>query len=820
MSTHTPRVLRIIARLNVGGPARHALVLNAGLRAHGFESVLVYGSVGPGEGSLEDLVAASDLRSVKVPWLGRRISLWSDARALYELVRVIFREQPDIVHTHTAKAGTLGRLAAFIFNLTRRRGRRCAVVHTFHGHVFAGYFRPAVSFAVRWTERIMACLTDRVVAISGRQRDDICDTFQAAPPWKTTVVELGLHLDHLLRLEADTSLRTALGFEPGHVVFGYVGRLVPIKDLPTLIRGFALAASDVPEARLMIAGDGELRSSLEALADDLGVGERVRFAGWQRDLAAVYGAMDVGILSSRNEGTPVALIEAMAAGKPVVATAVGGVEDIVTSGQTGWVVPPADAAALAAAMRRLARTAGERQAFGRAARCSARGRFSADRLVADVSNLYLRTLVERRRLPSEHEWTRRMRPRPLRALGVIARLNIGGPARHAVVLSEGLRARGFEPVLVHGSIGAGEGSLDDLAEGRPFRSIRLPALGRQVHPWGDLRAFYRLVRLMYRERPDIVHTHTAKAGTLGRLAALAFNVSRPRARRSIVIHTFHGHVFSGYFGRVGSAAVRAVERGMSLLSDRIVTISASQKQEICERYRVAAPEKVDVVELGIVLEPLLRLAPDDDRRQSLGFAADDLVFGYVGRLVPIKNLEMLVRAFAAVVPRVPRARLALVGDGELRHSLRGLVRDLALDDLVRFTGWQRDLEMVYGSMDVCVLSSKNEGTPVALIEAMAAARPVIATAVGGVSDVVRDGRTGIVVPVDDVVGLSEAMIHLAENPAERRRMGLAGRQAMASRFAPGRLVDETADLYVRTLVEKRGTAFAPDVPAALEGRVP
>lgn len=798
------RVLRIIARLNVGGPARHAIVLGAGLQRHNVESLLVYGSVGPDEGSLEDLVAANGLRAVKVPWLGRRISAWGDLRALWALTRLIFREQPDIVHTHTAKAGALGRVVATVFNATRRRERRCAIIHTFHGHVFTGYFTPVVSRVVRWIERALAGASDRIVAISNIQREEICQRFGVAPPWKTEVIELGLNLDTLLTLESETSLRRELGFGLEHVVFGYVGRLVPIKDLPTLLQAFARIVADIPNARLMLVGDGELRHALEAFAAELGLGDRVRFAGWRHDLSAVYGAMDACVLSSRNEGTPVALIEAMAAGKPVIATAVGGVEDVVTQGCTGVVVPPGDVAALADAMRGLGESESRRREFGQAARRSIGARFGASRLASDANRLYLRALVERRRLPASHEWAERAGRRPLRTIGVIARLNVGGPAHHAVVLSDELKGRGFEPLLVHGSVDLGEGSLEYLANKRRYRVIKIPQLGRQIRPWDDLEALYRLVRLMYRERPDVVHTHTAKAGTLGRLAALTFNVTRRRHRRCVVIHTFHGHVFSGYFGPVASAVVKKVEQAMALISDRIVTISASQRHDICQRYGIAPEAKTEVVELGIDLDSLLTLERDTALRQELGYAPEDIVFGYVGRLAPIKNLPLLIRAFARVAVSVPRARLMLVGDGELRDSLGSLVRELALGPLVRFTGWQRNLEAVYGAMDVCVLTSRNEGTPMALIEALAAARPVVATAVGGVVDVVRDGATGLIVPSHGLEALAGAMLRLARDPAERQRFGAAGREEMARRFSLERLVSEMSGLYLRAIAAKRG----------------
>ena len=388
-------VLQIITRLNVGGPARHAIQLGRGLHALGFDSMLVHGERDDAEGSLEGLLAGTDITAVKLRDLCRRPRPWSDIRALLQLTRLIFVERPDVVHTHTAKAGALGRLAAATYNLTRRPADRCAIVHTFHGHVFSGYFGPIGSRAVRLIERGMARLTDRIVAVSHGQQRDISERYRIAPQNKIDVLMLGTDL-RLLRHSTNTSLRVALGFESHHIVFGYAGRFVPIKNLPMLVRAFALVAQQCADARLMLVGGGELKGEIEALVEELGLGNRVRFAGWQREVTAIYGALDVAVLASNNEGTPLMLIEAMAAGRPVIATAVGGVPDIVGRGEGGALVPPGDVARLADAMLRLALDHAARGAWGEAARRAMTERFDDDAVVSEIGALYRRTLARRR----------------------------------------------------------------------------------------------------------------------------------------------------------------------------------------------------------------------------------------------------------------------------------------------------------------------------------------------------------------------------------------------------------------------------------------
>ncbi len=280
-----PKVVRIIARMNVGGPARHAVLLDGGLAGRGFDTLLVHGSLDEDEASLEHLPGEHQLAAIFIPELGRRIRPFDDACALWKLMRVMFRERPDIVHTHTAKAGALGRIAAIAFNLTRRRKRRCLVVHTFHGHVLTGYFPAATSRLIGWVERGLALGTDRVITLSPGQRHELVHTLCVAPAARTVIVPLGLNLEPLLNLKS-SGLRSELGIGVDDFVVGYVGRFVPIKDLPTLVRGFSRVVHTVPRAWLLLAGDGPARASLESLAVELGVSDRVRCLGWTQDLPA------------------------------------------------------------------------------------------------------------------------------------------------------------------------------------------------------------------------------------------------------------------------------------------------------------------------------------------------------------------------------------------------------------------------------------------------------------------------------------------------------------------------------------------------------
>jgi glycosyltransferase involved in cell wall biosynthesis len=391
------KIVRVIARLNIGGPARHVVLLDRGLRARGHDTRLVYGSLAPFEASLEHLAVEAGLPTTRIRELGRRISPVSDLRALAQLLRLVFREAPDVIHTHTAKAGTLGRVAACLFNITRRRRRRCLAVHTFHGHVLAGYFGPATNLAVRLAERTLARITDCVVTLSPAQCDDIVTRFRIAAAARTTVVPLGLDLDRLARLDPlSPHLRHRFGIPDRALVVGYVGRFVAIKDLPTLVRAFARVAAVRPEAVLLLVGDGPSRPEIEALIAALSLQKQVHLAGWMEDLSPLYATFDICALASLNEGTPVALIEAMAAGRAVVATRVGGVADVVEHERTGLLVPPGNPDALADEIVRLAADPGERSRMGAAGREAVVARFSSERLVEDIDTLYKSALEQKR----------------------------------------------------------------------------------------------------------------------------------------------------------------------------------------------------------------------------------------------------------------------------------------------------------------------------------------------------------------------------------------------------------------------------------------
>jgi glycosyltransferase involved in cell wall biosynthesis len=379
------RVVRIFSRLNIGGPSIHVLLLTAGLNPRRFDSTLIVGSEGPAEGTMFDLADHYGVTPVKLGPLGREISPLQDLRATLQLWRFLRRHRPLVVHTHTSKAGFSGRLAALLAGIP-------VVVHTFHGHVFKGYFGPVKTRLILALERFLAHNTDAVVTISEKLKEELV-SLRVAPAHRVRVIRLGLDLDDFLALSARSgALRTSVGASEGDFVVGIVGRLVPVKDHWTFLRAAALACAGSASLRFAVIGDGPLRQELELFARQSGAGDRVRFTGWRRDLPQVYADLDAVVISSRNEGTPVSIIEGAAAGKPVVATRVGGIPDMIDDGRDGLMVPPGNPQALADAMLRLVQEPGLRETLGAAARERAAREYSALRLLSEVEKLYLELL--------------------------------------------------------------------------------------------------------------------------------------------------------------------------------------------------------------------------------------------------------------------------------------------------------------------------------------------------------------------------------------------------------------------------------------------
>ena len=383
---------------------------------------------------------------------------------------------------------------------------------------------------------------------------------------------------------------------------------------------------------------------------------------------------------------------------------------------------------------------------------------------------------------------------PIRVALEIARLNVGGPATHVIELAAGLPRDEFDVRLIAGREGPGEAGMHYLAERMGVTPEILPQLSPRIGP-ADHLAFLRLRAIFRSWKPDVVHTHTAKAGAVGRTAARSAGVPA-------VVHTFHGHVLRGYFSPPVEFFFRSLEQMLARLTDRIVTLSPALKADLVG-MRIAGPEKIDVVPLGMNLEPLLdSSARREELRTELGIRPDQPLIGIVGRLVPIKNHRLFLEAARSMVDSGNPAHFALTGDGELRESLQTLAGEMGIANQVHFLGWKQDMGPVYAALDVLTLTSDNEGTPVAVIEAMAAGIPVVATAVGGVPDVVREGETGWLVPPGDAPALERAWRTALRRDERVEAVIARARREVLERFGREQMISTMADLYRRLAFRK------------------
>jgi glycosyltransferase involved in cell wall biosynthesis len=409
--------------------------------------------------------------------------------------------------------------------------------------------------------------------------------------------------------------------------------------------------------------------------------------------------------------------------------------------------------------------------------------------------------------------------KPIRVMRLIARLNVGGPARHVVWLNEALAADElrdeFEPLLVTGTVPDGEVDMTSFAAARGVTPIIIPSMSREMSAY-DLFAVWDVWRLMVRSRPDVVHTHTAKAGAVGRLAGLLYRFVTPsilllRPRRCRFVHTYHGHIFRHYYSAMKTRIVLFIERLLARINtDRLIVLGEQQLHEIRDEFAIGKPEQYAIVPLGMDFSVLHGKSETDAAlgaalRATWDIGATETVVGIVGRLAAIKNHDLFLRVAARTNGGT---RFVVYGDGGERDRLVDRTAELGIENRVVFAG-TCEADEIYASLDVAALTSRNEGTPLAIIEAMAAGKPVISTAVGGVVDllgpveqrVAGNGsffeirERGLTASSDDAAGFAAGLEHLLHDEPLRRRLIERGKRYVEQAHAKQRLVDDIVGIY-------------------------
>ncbi|HEY6329958.1 MAG TPA: glycosyltransferase [Blastocatellia bacterium] len=417
--------------------------------------------------------------------------------------------------------------------------------------------------------------------------------------------------------------------------------------------------------------------------------------------------------------------------------------------------------------------------------------------------------------------------RPIRVVRIIDRLNIGGPAKHVVWLTAGLDPSRFQTTLITGTIPPGEGDMAYFAAAAGVQPVVIKEMSRELSP-RDLLVTFKLLFKLWRLKPDVIHTHKAKAGATGRAAAFLYKWAIPsalwlRPRRVVVLHTYHGHIFYGYYGPAKTRVFLFIERLLArFCTDRIVVLSAQQKEEISETFHVGRPEQFQIVPLGIDFDEVEHRSKG--LRDEIGADDSDVLVAIVGRLCEVKNQSMFIRAAAMLNSESAEmqggtggrshcsGKFIVIGDGPLRDPLEAEARAAGLDKNINFTGFRKDAGSLYRDLDIVALTSVNEGTPLTIIEAFAAGRPVVATEVGGVIDLMgpleyqAGGYSvrahGITVPTGDTDSFAKALKFLMAAPDLRAKMGSAGKTFVTGRMSKERLIKDIDGLYCGMLTRE------------------
>ena len=394
-----------------------------------------------------------------------------------------------------------------------------------------------------------------------------------------------------------------------------------------------------------------------------------------------------------------------------------------------------------------------------------------------------------------------------RVLRILNRLIIGGPSKNAIYLSRYMQPD-FDTLLVIGGKEDHEQDADFLATSNNIDPTCIPEMKRSISPYNDWAAYNKLKKLIKEFKPDIVHTHAAKSGALGRLAAKHSNVP-------VIVHTFHGHIFHSYFNSVKTNFFIRTERYLAGLSDAIVAISDVQKKELSGDFKIAAEHKFSVIPLGLDLDNFIINQEEKRNKFRTEFGLDDDVvsIGIIGRLVPIKNHSLFLKGLKYVLDNTSgKIKAFIIGDGESRMAIEQMANDLGIKYTKQtdathphsliFTSWRTDIDTIFAGLDVIALTSLNEGTPVSLIEAQAAGKPIVSTRVGGIADVVLENKTALLSEITDEKTFSNNLLHLVNDAELRKKFSSAGKDHVVSKFSYHRLVNDMSVLY-NDLLDKK-----------------
>ncbi|MFA7029450.1 MAG: glycosyltransferase family 4 protein [Candidatus Cloacimonadaceae bacterium] len=380
-----------------------------------------------------------------------------------------------------------------------------------------------------------------------------------------------------------------------------------------------------------------------------------------------------------------------------------------------------------------------------------------------------------------------MQDKKKKIVRIISRLCIGGTSVHVSLLSYHFNNDNWESILVAGVTSENEGDMIYLPKRYGIEPIIIKSMGREISLWKDFLSEIQLIKLLKKEKPDIVHTHTSKAGTLGRIAAILTGVPQ-------IYHTFHGHTFEGYFSPLKTKIFIKIERFLARFSTKIIAISERQKEDLV-RFKIAKPDKITIIPLGFDFSRLLPYDKEQKLRQKLNLGPDTITIALIGRVTAIKNPFLFIYIANEVLKQRKNVHFLIIGDGELTEDCKNLVNKLGIQDFVSFTGFIEDLKLIYGSVDIVCITSINEGTPVSLLEAMACQKIVISTPVGGVPDFVKNKENGFLCNAN-VKAFTEQIIYCLNNFKNLDYVRKQAANDVLSKYSINRLFNDLEHLYM------------------------
>ena len=648
--------------------------------------------------------------------------------------------------------------------------------------------------ARRWIERTVIRRCHHVIVLSEFMKQQVMATHGIAPK-DITVVPGAADPATFYPAHDRNEIRRELKLPESRTLLFTVRNLVPRMGLENLLEAMTMLGEEQRNLLLLIGGEGQLRPRLEELIRSRGLQDSVQLLGFvpEDQLAKYYQASDLVVLPTLQlEGFGLVTVEALACGTPVVGTPVGAIPEVLSTVDPLLVTEGTDGLSLAKTLRLLLKRfrdqPGERERFSKKGREVVERRYNWAAHTADLDRLFASLSKDKQA------------PRARKVIHVITRLDYGGSAQNTMLTALGHDRAQFEPLVVAGYPGCwdaqgGQAATEENCrqlEKAAIRWMLLPSLTREVHPIKDAQALWQLIRLFRQEQPALVHTHTSKAGVLGRVAAWL-------ARVPVIVHTPHGHVFYGHFGPFRSWLFLQIERVLSVLTDRLIALTEAERQDHLDRA-VGEADRFVVVPSGIDRERFGRARVQGKQQPDwFGCPPEALIVGSVGWLTDVKGHEYLIEAVAKLKPDFPSLHLVIIGSGDRHDALLQQSELAGLRDAVHLLGHRDDIEACLAGMDLFVLPSLNEGMGRALIEAMAAGLPVIASRVGGIPAVISHERTGLLVLPGDAGALAEALRRLLDRPEWATQLGLAASCSVDSRYGSVSMVHTIESIFAEAL---------------------